>query len=424
MAESLDFWLHRLECRHPKSIDLGLDRCSRVYRTMGSPRPAPLVITVAGTNGKGSTVAYISTILSALGYRCGTYTSPHLLRFNERVQIDGLDTDDVRWITAFENTEAARKDVSLTYFEFTSLAAFQILHEASLDAVVLEVGLGGRLDTVNLVDPDCAVIMPIGLDHQDYLGADRETIGFEKAGIMRPGIPVVCGDRDPPLSLISQAREMGVCLSTLGIDFDWSLNGSRMRLAIAEKDIEISCPEMKGVHQLDNLSTAVAALHCLLPEALENNQLWSTSPAQVRVPGRLERIESDPRFIVDVGHNPMAAEVVAAHLQTITTGRVFCVLGMFKDKDAEQFVHNLNGQVDFWFCAGLVGSRGQGGSELGARISTAIPGADISVFETVSDAIVEAMGSAGSNDCVLVTGSFETAAQAFRIFARKDPANI
>jgi dihydrofolate synthase/folylpolyglutamate synthase len=417
MAESFDSWLQKLECRHPKSIDLGLDRCSSVYITMGSPRPAPLVITVAGTNGKGSAVAYLSSILSALGYRCGTYTSPHLLKFNERVQIEGIDSNETLWIDAFEKTEEARKDVSLTYFEFTSLAAFQILHDALLDVVVLEVGLGGRLDTVNLIDPDCAVIMPIGLDHQDYLGSDREAIGFEKAGILRAGIPCVCGDRDPPMSLTRHALDLGVSLSVLGIDFDWSLNGSRMCVAIGANEIEVSCPAMHGAHQFDNLSTAITALCRLLPEVLENELQWRAVPEQVRVPGRLERVGSDSRLLIDVGHNPMAAKAIAAHLQTITSRRVICVLAMFKDKSAEQFVLELNEQVDLWVCAGLGGPRGQRGCELSSRISALVSNADIQHFETVGNAIEGALAQAGSEDTVLVTGSFETAAEAIRKMA-------
>ncbi len=419
MTDSLAAWLNILESRHPKEIDLGLERSSQVFRAMGSPSPAPLIFTVAGTNGKGSVVAYLSAMLEAMGFLCGSYTSPHILRFNERIRIAGVDTNDGKLIDAFKQTEHARNSVPLTYFEFTTLAAFQLMHEAEIDVAVLEVGLGGRLDTVNVVDPDCTVITPIGLDHQDYLGFGREAIGLEKAGIMRPGAPVICGDREPPQSVTMQAGQLGARLLVLGEDFDWTLAGSKVCLTVGQDQLQFTAPAMPGQHQLDNLATSVTALHSLLTERLKLCGEWKSAPGCVRLPGRLTGSSSDKRFILDVGHNPMAAGVVAAHLFSLSYKRVVCVLGMLKDKDAAGVVRILDAVVDNWFCAGLEGTRGQSGAELAKIVSESLPGTDVSAFEKVSAAITGARDLAKNDDLVLVFGSFETVGAAMRELADK-----
>lgn len=410
MTETLDSWLDKLEKRHPRSIDLGLERCSLVYRKMGSPAPARRVITVGGTNGKGSVVAYLSTILTARGFRCGTYTSPHLLEFNERVRIDTEPASDAVLVSAFEATEAALGDTSLTYFEFTTLAAFQVMNEARLDIAILEVGLGGRLDTVNLVDPDCAVITNIALDHQQFLGNDRESIGFEKSGIMRKGISVVCGDRSPPDSLNKQATSRGSQLQMLGQHFDHAPHPEGLSLRLGKKRMVVPLPAMKGMHQRDNLATALAAIHYLDEKILKGRWAWKKAISRLVLPGRLYRVAADPRFVIDVGHNPHAAVVVSQFLSGEPSEQVYCVLGMLRDKDPGAVAGILDSEVHHWLCAGLSGPRGQSGDDLAKNIGN-VRG-QVSSFADVAQAVAKAGETAGENDRVLVFGSFETAAAA------------
>jgi dihydrofolate synthase/folylpolyglutamate synthase len=416
MSESLSSWLVRLEARHPKSIDLGLDRCARVYRNMDSPRPAPVVITVGGTNGKGSVVAFLSAVLTALGFRCASYTSPHLLEFNERIRIDGTPVSDQQLLNAFESTDASMKGTSLTYFEFTTLSALKIMSESDLDIAILEVGLGGRLDTVNLVNPDCAVITNIALDHQQYLGEDRESIGFEKAGIMRNGIPVICGDRNPPDSVLEHAESIQAHLRLLGREFDYLSRDRMMNLKLGQKRMTLPVPAMNGTHQRDNLATAIAAIHFLDSKLLKRKWAWKKVIPELHVPGRLYRLPSDPRFVVDVGHNPHAAIAVSRFLAAGTHQQVYCVLGMFRDKDTAGVAKLLDAEVDQWLCAGLPGPRGQTGKKLASKISNTAEKTEVSVFKNVAQAVVRAKELAGEKDLVLVFGSFETAAEAMRQF--------
>ena len=413
MSETLSSWLDKLEKRHPKSIDLGLDRCSAVYQNLGSPEPAPRIITVGGTNGKGSVVAYLSAILIARGFRCASYTSPHLLTFNERVRIDNEPVSDEALIKAFESTEAALNDTSLTYFEFTTLAAFQLMNHEKPDFAVLEVGLGGRLDTVNLVDPDCAVITNIALDHQQFLGNDRESIGFEKSGIMRKDIPVVCGDRHPPDSLVEQAASRGSHLHVLGQDFDHSAGKDAMSLKLGNQRIEVPPPAMTGEHQRDNLAIALAAIHYLDEDILKGRWAWKKAVSQVRLRGRLYPLPTDPRIVIDVGHNPHAARVVTDYLADDPCDQVICVLGMLRDKEAGVVAGILDSEVDHWLCAGLPGSRGQSGEALARKIAS-VRGR-VSNFTDVCQAMAAARDRAGTNDRILVFGSFETAAAALRV---------
>ena len=245
MSLSLNQWLELLESRHPKTIDLGLERSLEVWRKMGSPRPARKIVTVAGTNGKGSTVAYLCAMLRGLERSYGSYTTPHLLQYNERIQINGICASDEQLVAAFEQVEAARGEISLSYFEFGTLAAFCIMASETLDYAVLEVGLGGRLDAVNILDADCTVITPIGLDHQEYLGTDRESIGYEKAGIIRAGIPLVCGEADPPDSILAAATRLQAPLFRLGREFEALPAGETVCFSKGDVDWSLPCPRSK-----------------------------------------------------------------------------------------------------------------------------------------------------------------------------------
>lgn len=387
---------------------------------MGQPRPARRVITVAGTNGKGSTVATACALLSALGYRQGAYTSPHILRFNERICSNGREISDEELVSVFEQVETARGDTSLTYFEFTTLAALAWLSRQRLDFAVLEVGLGGRLDAVNLVDADCAVITPIGLDHQEFLGDDREQIGREKAGIMRAARPVVISDRDPPTSVLAHAARLECPQWRLGREFDVSARADRMRVDIGRACFDLPQPVLPGPHQLDNAAAALVSLSCLLPALREPgaDELASLSRGlrEVQIAGRLQQVSDSPPTWIDVGHNPLAAAAIGKALATVPGLHV--VLGMLRDKDCRELARALAPQVAHWYCASLPGVRGQGGDALAGQIAAAVDADRVEAFASVASALEAATRAArrsiasGGTGAVLVTGSFITAAEA------------
>ena len=388
-------------------------------------------MTVAGTNGKGSTVAWAAATLSLLGKRQGTYTSPHLLRFNERLRIDGTPVDSTALVEAFEEVEAARQDTSLTYFEFTTLACLLIMSRSGLDVAVLEVGLGGRLDTVNLVDADIAVITPIGLDHQAYLGEDRYTIGREKAGILRKGIPLVTSETHPPLSVLERARELGCRVLRAGQDFHLeALGEDQLVLHLDGAAYAFDAPLLGGAHQRENLAAGMVAALTLFPVGGRLPAALAQGLVQAHIPGRLEPLGGSPGYLVDVGHNPLAAAVIADALER-RGSRCYCVLGMLRDKDAESVAQLLAPQVEAFLCAGLEeGWRAQTGPELAERIRPVVGDVPVDAFPTVRGALVEARRRAEGQRCVLVFGSFHTAAEAFEWFQeqgierRSGPAHI
>lgn len=416
LPATLADWLELLELRHPKAIDLGLERCSEVWRQMGSPVPAPQIFMIAGTNGKGSTVATLSALLDAFGYQHGSYTSPHLLRYNERVRINGKAVSDEALLDSFARVEAVRGDVSLSYFEFGTLAAIDILARAGLDFAVMEVGLGGRLDAVNLLDADCAVITPIGLDHQLYLGDDIESIGYEKAGIIRSQKPVFSGESEPPDSIIDTARSRQAPLQCLGVDFSIESDSEQARFIKGSMEMKVPLPVLKGPHQLGNMATALAAFLELVPHAAADPGLIEQGLRSVSLAGRFQRINRSPAVWVDVGHNPMAAQALAVSLgEAMVSGEIpecRCVLAMLADKDATAVVEALKPLVDGWYCAGLGSDRGQSGAELAVRVQQAGEDLDIRVFETVSEALDAAVSDSGQDEAVLVFGSFLTATEA------------
>ena len=409
-------WLKRLEVRHPSAIDLGLQRVGEVWQRLGKPRPAGRIFTVGGTNGKGSTVAYIDAMLRSLSYSCGSYTSPHVFRYQERARTGSQEFRDKEWVWAFDTVEQARADIGLSYFEHGTLAAFLLLKRAGLDFAVLEVGLGGRLDAVNLIDADCMVITPIGLDHQEYLGPDRESIGREKAGILRSGRPLICTEADPPDSVLQQAAALGVPVQRLGREFHITQHANHLLWRKGDQETNLPLPPLPGPHQFNNLAAAVAALACLVPAAVSSPQQLAQGIRKVRLSGRLQSHPDDARVLVDVGHNPLAAEVVKQMLQASGQRIRVCVLAMLRDKDAAEVVRILDDQVDQWYCAGLTGERGRSGADLAQLIlDQALDrayGQKVCAFETVSEALKAAVQTAAEPDRILVFGSFNTAAQA------------
>lgn len=419
---SLADWLAYIERQHPKSIELGLDRVRVVAQRMGLGRPAAKVITVGGTNGKGSTVAFIEAIARAAGWRVGAYTSPHLLAYNERLRIDGGDADDAALVAGFEAVDGARGEVALTYFEYGTLASLWLMQRARLDLAVLEVGLGGRLDAVNLIDADVAVITTVDLDHRDWLGDDREAIGAEKVGIARAGKPLVLGEDDPPASVLSRAYAIGASALRAGCDFFFKTTSAESwRWWEIGFELDLPMPRLTAPVQLRNAATAIAAVRGLnkrLPRSA-----FAAGIAAANIPARWQRFDQGGvDVVVDVAHNPQAAQALALALQRMpATGRTLAVFAALGDKDIAGIVAPLADSVDDWLLAGLetAGPRGLAVGDFVQRLDeTAAAGGD--PFPTVGAALQAALRRATAGDRVLVFGSFHTAAAAMQVLQARD----
>lgn len=413
MPRTLADWLAHIERQHPKSIDMGLQRVREVAARMRLPRPAKRVITVGGTNGKGSTVAFVEAIARAHGWKVGCYTSPHLLRYNERVRIDGVDAGDAALVAGFEAVEAARGDTPLTYFEYGTLCALWLFARSKLDLAVLEVGLGGRLDAVNVVDADASIITTVDLDHQDWLGEDIEAIGFEKAGIARPFKPLVLGDDDPPASVLRHAYAIGAQSWRIANDFFAEpLDAETWRWREVGFSMDLPMPALAAPVQLRNAACAIAAVRTL--RARIDKQTYAEGVANARVAGRLQRFEHNGvEVVVDVGHNPQAARALAAWLRAQPRRRTLAVYAALADKDVAGVAQALAGVVDGWHIAGLsdAGPRGLGVDDF-ARQLAGSAAADAARHVGVDAALQAAMAQAGPGGRVLVFGSFHTAAAA------------
>ncbi|WP_296892247.1 bifunctional tetrahydrofolate synthase/dihydrofolate synthase [Thiobacillus sp.] len=408
---SLDTWLARLERLHPSTIDLGLDRVRRVKEALGLVPDFPLIV-VGGTNGKGSTCAYLAAILGAAGYKTGLYTSPHLLRYNERVRVAGREASDAELIAAFERVDAARGDVSLTYFEFGTLGAMARFIDAGIDVAVLEVGLGGRLDAVNVFDADVAVVTSVDLDHMDYLGDSREKIGFEKAGIYRTGRPAICVDPAPPLSLLEHARRIGADLRCVGGDFSAQREDDHWTYrSFATYWADLPLPAMAGACQLRNASGALAALDAIQDRLPVNEVAIRRGLAATRVPGRFQHIAQAPAVILDVAHNPEAARALAATLHGQSVGgRTLAVVGILADKDAAGVFAALRDEIDEWWTCTPASPRAWDAKALAAELRGQVGEVPIHVQPDVARALTEARSAAREDDRILVFGSFYTVA--------------
>ena len=412
--DSLTDWLAWQETLHPNVIDMGLDRVASVASRMGLGRPANTVITVAGTNGKGSCVALLESILGAAGYRVGVYSSPHLLRYNERVRVCGREVDDAALCTAFERIDQARGATSLTYFEFGTLAALEIIAQANPDVAVLEVGLGGRLDAVNIVDADVALITSIDIDHIEWLGSDRESIGREKAGILRPATPAVYGEADPPRSVLAQAESLAAALHYLERDYRYSkATDSWNWHSDSTSYAGLPLPALPGVFQLQNAAAVLMVLELLAPRLPVSVEALHAGLRTVRLPGRFQVLPGQVEWILDVAHNPHAARALAEALrQRPCAGRTHLVLAMLADKDAAGVCDALRPVVDVWYCAGLTGARGQSGAQLAAHAGLAE--SEMTVHADVTTACAHAAATATAGDRIVVCGSFHTVSEALQ----------
>jgi len=415
--KTLADWLAYCEQLHPTAIELGLDRVRTVAQRMKLRFDCP-VFTVAGTNGKGSTCAMLEAILLQAGWRTGVYTSPHLIHFEERCRIRGQSIDAAELVGCLEQVEAARGDISLTYFEFTTLAILQAMARAGLDAVILEVGLGGRLDAVNIIDTDCAIITSIDIDHAALLGDTREKIGFEKAGIMRAGRPAIVSDPVPPQSVIDHAKAIGADLWLLGRDFNYQGNNPQQWAwaGRGRRYSGLAYPTLRGANQLINASGVLAALDALRARLPVTAQAVRNGFALVELPGRFQIIAGQPTLVLDVAHNPHAAAHLAVNLDAMGAFRqTFAVFGVMRDKDVDGVIAALKHRVDHWLPVDLPGPRAASADWIAGRleaagVARAGPKTSIECHADPSTALAAARGRASANDRIVVFGSFLTVA--------------
>lgn len=420
---TLGDWLAYLEQLHPTAIDMGLARSRQVAQRLGIGKPAPRVVTVTGTNGKGSTCAFIAALLKAQGLKVGVYSSPHLLRYNERVQLDGLEASDAELCEAFAAVEAARGEISLTYFEAGTLAAFWLFSRSALDAVVLEVGLGGRLDTVNLIDADLAVVTSIGVDHVDYLGDTRELVAFEKAGIFRTGKPALCGDLNPPQPLLDKSRELNAPLFLRGRDFDLARTAQHWQWR--GLDAQGAQVELHDLPLLDlPMENAALALQAYLLLGLPwNPAVIAQALQEARIVGRLDRRRftwqgKSLTILLDVGHNPHAAEYLAARLsERAPKGKRLAVFGLLADKDLVGVVAPLQPLVASWAVTPLDTARSRPAAELQAALENL--GATVQSYPGVAAALEGQCAQATADDEILLFGSFFCVGEALQWLDRQ-----
>jgi len=406
-------WLKRLETQHPKAMDLGLERVQGVWQALGAPRPAPKVVTVAGTNGKGSAVATLRALAQAEGLRVGDTTSPHLHRFNERIVVQGAPAEDDQIVAAFERIEVARGTTSLTYFETAILAALLILKEAELDLAILEVGLGGRLDAVNIIDADVALVTPVDLDHQAWLGTTREAIGREKAGIFRPGHPVVIADPNPPASVLDHALALGCPLARHGEDFRLEAEPQGARVRVACLGARLQAPLTASLPVAEPSFLGALQAFAALGYPLEARHL-TAALAMTPPPGRQRWLEVGSQTIVfDVAHNPHAAAFLASRLEAPVSTAVF---GCFEDKDAEAMFDALAPKVRQWAFVDTEGPRGQSAAALADRLRGR-PAAQGAIFHCLGALGPEALTwlRTAGGDRLAVLGSFTVVAAAERL---------
>lgn len=424
MPADLSGWLTYLEQLHPKPIALGLDRVGLVARRLGLD-PHFTIVTVAGTNGKGSTCAMLERIYFEAGYHVACYTSPHLLRYNERVRIAGVEVPDAQLCRAFEAVERARQETPLTYFEFGTLAAMWLFIASGVDVAILEVGLGGRLDAVNIFEPTCTVLTSVDLDHMDYLGSSRESIGREKAGIFRREVPAICADPSPPETVPGRAMEIGADYREIGRHFNFEAHDDQWDFVSGDLRIAgLPLPALSGAFQLFNASCClevVRALQMRLPVTVE---AMRAGLRHVALQGRFQVFPGKPTIILDVAHNPHAAKGLAENLRkTRAYGRTLGVFAMLADKDIAGVVQALAGEIDVWYVADIRQARGAQAGVLQKHLRDTAPDAPVECYGDVVTAFRQACLSAGENDRIAAFGSFYTVADVLRELPTVRPAS-
>ena len=409
--DTLGEWLDYVLAGHPENvIELGLGRMKTMLARLQIAFDCP-VITVAGTNGKGSTCAMLESIYRAAGYKTAMHTSPHMLRFNERACIDGKEVEDGLLVEAFKEVERARDGLPLTYFEFTALAILRVFQKARPDVVILEIGLGGRLDAINALESTASIVTTVGIDHEAYLGNTRDAIGWEKAHIYRKGHPAVCADPNPPRKLVQYAQALGADLILRGKDFEIEeLPEGLMRFQMQGQVWTLPVPALAGANQIDNAAGVLAIVESLLSKLPVSEEQIAEGLRSVRVTARFEKVQTDPDVILDVGHNPHAANVLAQNVRALKTrGKVIAVFGMLADKDMLDVVKIMSPVINEWFITGLPGPRGASAEELRrVMLEAGVTEANIHVCDGVADAFERAKREAAITDKILIFGSFVT----------------
>lgn len=406
--DSLDAWLNWQERFHPRLIDLGLERAAQVFKRLYPDYQKPLTITVGGTNGKGSCIALLESIYRAQGYKVGTFTSPHILRYNERIKINGIPVEDDLICDAFERIDNARDDVSLSYFEFGTLAAIDIFSAADLDIQLLEVGLGGRLDSVNIISADLAIITSICIDHVDWLGGTREAIGQEKAGIFRANTPAVIGDKNPPNSLFEAAKQKQTPLFCINKEFDYQKSATAWDWRSATQNYtNLPIPALKGLHQFNNASAVLMAVTKMQTRLKVERKAIDEGLQNVHLTGRFQLIEGDIPILLDVGHNPQAVKMLADYLKSNFPDKtIHAVFAIMKDKDVSSIIDIMRDVVEDWFISPINTPRAASEKALQALFVQKNLNNTAFGFHCVADAVAAAKKSAKKDELILIFGSF------------------
>jgi len=439
MSKDLSTWLSYIESLHPKSIAMGLDRVRLIVDRLQLSPTFP-IIAVTGTNGKGSTCAMLEQIYKQAGYKVACYASPHLVRYNERVRVDCLEVSDEDLCAAFAAIDTARADennlvIPLTYFEVGTLAAVWHFMQTDVDVAILEIGLGGRLDAVNVFEPSCAIVTSIDLDHQEFLGNTRDSIAFEKAGIYRSLIPAICGDASPPKSLIAYAQEVQANLMCIHQDFDYILNKDGWTyLADKKAKYKLPLPALHGCYQLNNAACAIAAVESLQSKMPVTIEAMANALQRVTLAGRFQTVSINEflRVILDVAHNPHAAKALAENLNALKTqnanscsGKTFAVFAMLADKDIKGVIEEVKNEIDGWYVASIDHSRGALAADLAINIAKVAPKANVKVFNSVENAYlqacidIEAYIDSSENDKIIVFGSFFTVSAVMQLLSNQ-----
>ena len=406
---NLQEWLDWQQTLHPQNIDFKLERIKSVYKKLNIKNVADKVIIVAGTNGKGSTVAILESILFENNFSVGTFTSPHIKRYNERIKIDKEEVTSAELIESFQMIDKLRGKTTLTYFEFATLTAFYLFNKKNLDYVILEVGLGGRLDATNIIDSDLSIITSIGIDHTEFLGTTIDSIALEKAGVMRPFASCIYADQNPPSVLLSYAKKNGSNFLYNQNDFFTKiLSNTWTWKSNLGKELILPLLPLKGDFQYNHAAAALQALEIIEPTILENTKLLNNGITNISLMGRYQRISSNPEIIIDVAHNADSAKKLMDNLNKESKKNTIAVIGVLKDKDIYSLIKPMINNVDKWYCGTINSERGMNSDEIKTRMSSAINEEDIKTFNSIDEACSRAMASLGKNDRLIVYGSFYT----------------
>lgn len=406
-------WLDWQVSLHPREIDLGLERVAKVADHLDLLKPDFHIITVAGTNGKGSCVAMLQSILQAAGIKTGCYTSPHIHHYNERIKINAMDAADNDLIEAFERIDQARDQISLSYFEFSTLAALDLFSRAEIDVAILEVGLGGRLDAVNIMDADIALVTHIAVDHVDWLGDDLDQIAAEKTGIARPEKPLICADPDPPPGLEETANRIRAVVRKAGRDYAYRVTADGWDWEMGDILFQqLPPPALSGMHQFQNAAAVLAALQDLPIKLQPGREAIETGLQQVKLPGRWEQLGKSPQLIFDVAHNPDSAGVLAEQIQqTPVSGDNVLLLGIMRDKAICEMIEAFQPVVDKWIISSPAIERALPADALQKKVKEIIPQAVVETYPDLSTAYLTEIGKLQKDDRLIVTGSFYTVAE-------------